>query len=160
MNILIIYDSQYGNTKKVAGAISEGFPITSKVKVAGIEEITLKDLENINLLIVGSPTQGGRARPNLQKFIDQIDSGSLKNVNIATFDTRLKVQDLNFALKLLVKTIGYAAPKISKILVSKGGKEIVFPEGFIVKGTKGPMFDGELERAKNWSKKIIGEMKT
>lgn len=154
MNILILYDSLHGNTKKVAENISEGFPSKENIEVISAEEVTLEKIKNINLLLVGSPTHGGTAKPTLLTFLKNIPDQYLKNIKIAAFDTRFLESNLGFALRLLVKTIGYAAPKISKILISKGGKQIVEPEGFIVNDTEGPIAEGEEKRAQEWGKKI------
>jgi len=154
MNSLIIYDSQYGNTKEIANAIYKSVISSNKVKILRVDEVNLTDLEKIKLLIVGSPTQGGRPTQNLQMFLDEIPENSLKDVNIATFDTRFLEESQNFALKLLMKTIGYAAPKIADILKNKGGKLICSPQGFIVLKKKGPLAKGELEKAEAWVNKF------
>jgi flavodoxin I len=153
MKTLVIYNSQFGNTEKIAKAI--GNTVGSGVKVARPIEVDTDGLQAFNLLIVGSPTQGGRPTPALQKFLDDISTDALKNIKVAAFDTRFLLKDQNFALRMLMKTIGYAADKIAKILVSKGGKQVIPPEGFIVKGKEGPLKEGELERAGEWAKQIL-----
>lgn len=152
MRSLIIYDSQFGNTEKIAKAIGDA--ISGEVKVLRASEANMSDLEPINLLIVGSPTQGGRPTPALQQFFNTIPANGLKNITVAAFDTRFSERDSNLALRLLMKTVGFAAPKIAKALESKGGKMVVPPEGFIVNGKEGPLKKGELERAADWAQKI------
>lgn len=154
MRTLILYDSLHGNTKKIAESISNGFPSKDTVEVVSTEIVTFEKLKNIDLLIVGSPTHGGTAKPTLLTFLKDIPNQYLKDIKIAAFDTRFLESKLGFALKLLVRTIGYAAPKISKILISKGGVQIVEPEGFIVNDTEGPIAEGEEKRAQEWGKKI------
>lgn len=149
MKSLVVYDSQFGNTEKIAQAITGG--ISSAISVR-VNKASLSDLKDVNLLIVGSPTQGGRATASMQQFLNQIPVGKLANINIATFDTRFSEKNVNFALKLLIKTIDYAAPKMAKLLTTKGGKLMVPPEGFIVVGKEGPLASGELERAARWIK--------
>lgn len=58
MKALIVYDSMYGNTEKIAKSI--GGAITGDVKVLRISEVIPSELESLDFLIVGSPTQGGR----------------------------------------------------------------------------------------------------
>ena len=146
MNKLVIYDSQYGNSEKIAQAIAQSISATC-IRVADVRNA---DLDELNLLVVGSPTHGGRATSALDQFLEQIPAGKLSGVKIAAFDTRLSEKDVNFALRLLMKTIDYAAPKIARLLVSRGGKQISSPQGFIVKGKEGPLVIGELERARLW----------
>lgn len=145
---LVIYDSQFGNTEKIAQTIAKSI-FGKAVRVADVDNTDLKDLD---LLVIGSPTLGGRATVPLQKFLEQIPKGILNGVKVATFDTRFSEKDVNFALRLLLKTIDYAAPKMIKILIDKGGKQITKPRGFIVKGKEGPLISGELEKASVWIK--------
>ena len=58
---LIVYDSVYGNTEKIAKAIGDA--IIDEVKVLRVGEVNISELKTFNLLIVGSPTQGGRPTP-------------------------------------------------------------------------------------------------
>lgn len=146
MKKLLIYDSYFGNTEKVAQSIAKSI----SAKVIKVTDAKSSDLEEIEVLIIGSPTQGGRATESIQKFFNNLPEGVLKNIKIAVFDTRVLEKDLNFLLRTLVKKIGYAAPKMADILASKGADLFVLPEGFIVEGKKGPLAEGELERAEKW----------
>lgn len=160
MNILIIFATQFGNTEAIAQSIATGFSKTDKVALVSVDRVTNSDLKNIDLLIVGSPTQGGRPTVRLQEFLNQIPAAGLKNINFAAFDTRFKLTDQNIALQLLMKTIGYAAEKIAVILTHRGGQQILPPEGFIVTGKEGPLAPGELHRAaKHFSIKSIPPFK-
>lgn len=143
----------FGNTKLIAEAIAGGFT-AADTKLLNVSEATPADLKEINLLIVGSPTQGGRAKPTTQEFLDQIPASTLAGVSVAAFDTRFAEKKQNFALRILMKVINFAAPKIAKTLVSKGGKLVVAPEGFFVLGSKGPLQEGELERAAVWARQL------
>ena len=151
LKTLVIYDSQYGNTKKVAEAIAK--PLNN-AKLVNVNAATTSDLDGIELLIVGSPTQGGRATQAVQDFINAIPSKSLDCVKICAFDTRFKTEDQRFFIRFLMKTIDFAAPKIDKSLKTKGGKGVVKPQGFYVSDKKGPLNQGELDRAFNWLKNV------
>ena len=150
MKTLILYDSMFGNTEKIAQAMAKEIPNT---KVLPVNITELKDLK-VDLLLVGSPTHGGRAKPEMNTFLEEIPSGALQNIKVAVFDTRLLESAQNFALKLLLKTIGYAAPKMAEMLTSKGCTLIAPPEGFIVTAKKGPLAEGELNRATKWAKSL------
>ena len=76
---------------------------------------------------------------------------------VAAFDTRTDMDTLNGAMRLFGKflnRLGYAAPKISSSLETKGGQVILSPEGFIVGDKEGPLREGELERAVTWGQQI------
>jgi flavodoxin I len=151
MKTLIIYDSVYGNTEKIARAIGEGIALSGEVKIVRPNEANLSELASFDLLIVGSPTQGGRATPALQEFLNKIPANALQNINVAAFDTRVK----NFIAKLF----GYAAGRIADHLKDRGGQLTAPPEDFIVMGTKGPLKEGEVERAAAWAKGILANKK-
>ena len=157
MKALVVYDSMYGNTGKIARSI--GGAIAGDVKVLRIGEVNLSELESINLLVVGSPTQGFRATKPVQTFIESIPGGTLKGIDMAAFDTRIAASDVGTALRLFMKMGGYAAPRIDQALRKKGGNLAVPPEGFFVKDKEGPLKEGELERAASWAKDIVESKK-
>jgi len=150
MKALVVYDSVYGNTEKIARAIAGA--IVGEVKVLRPAEVNASELKSVDLVIVGSPTQGGRATPAIQEFLSKIPSNALKNVSVASFDTRFSTR--------LVKIFGYAAGRIANILKDKGGRLVAPPEAFIVKSREGPLKEGELERAASWAKGIIESKKS
>jgi hypothetical protein len=80
-------------------------------------------------------------------LLDAIPEDGLKNTRVAAFDTRHKWK--------WVKVWGYAASHIAEMLKAKGGRLIAPPEGFIVNATKGPIRNGEMERAKEWAKSLL-----
>ncbi|RIK37383.1 MAG: hypothetical protein DCC55_24455 [Chloroflexi bacterium] len=151
MNTLVVYDSAYGNTEKVARAIAEAFAPPHAVTVLRAGETNATALESIDLLIVGSPTQGGRPTPAIQEFVNQIPSGALADVNVAAFDTRISAQERGIGLRILMRLLGFAAGRIANSLQAKGGRLAAPPEGFIVEDKEGPLREGELERAAGWA---------
>jgi flavodoxin I len=144
MKAIVIYDSLYGNTAQIANAIGEGVGMGAKVVRLG--EADLAELAYYDLIIIGSPTQGGRYAPTMKAFLDKIPAGALKNKSVAAFDTRLKTA--------FVKIFGYAAGRIADALKKRGANLVVPAQPFIVKSTKGPLIEGELEKAKAWGKTV------
>jgi len=151
MKALIVYDSVYGNTEKIARAIAEAITPSNEVKVVGAGEANPSELASTELLIVGSPTHAGRPTPPVQEFLNKVPKLSPQGINVAAFDTRSQTK--------LVKVFGYAAGRIARNLKGKGGNLIASPEGFFVTGTKGPLKEGELERAAGWAKGILESKK-
>ena len=143
MRALVVYDSVYGNTEEIAkaigGAISGG-----EVGVLRAGEVGPPELENISLLVVGAPTQGGRATPAIKDFLERVTKAEINGLDAAAFDTR-------FSSKM-TKIFGYAAGKIAASLKSKGANLVAEPEGFFVDDKEGPLKEGELERAAAWGK--------
>jgi flavodoxin len=152
VNVLIVADSAYGNTWSVAEAISGAFD--GGARVLRPEQAGPPDLSGIELLIVGSPTQGGRPLAAVQGFLKGLPREALKGVRVAAFDTRIDAAKSGFFLRLLMGTIGYAAPRIGKALEAHGGHSVAAPEGFIVEDKEGPLRAGELERAAEWARRL------
>jgi len=100
---------------------------------------------------VGSLTQGGRPTQATRDLLNRGPQASLQGINAAAFDTRISTK--------LVGIFGYAAGRIARNLKAKGGTLIASPEGFFVKGSKGPLKEGELERAAGWAKGIAESKK-
>jgi flavodoxin len=153
MNALIIYDSMYGNTEKIAKAMGDA--INGEAKVLHVSEARFSELKSVDFIIIGSPTQGFRATKPVQTFIESIPSDALKEINVAAFDTRIPESDVGKGLRFILKVGGYAAPRIEKALKKKGGNLVAPAEGLFVKDKEGPLVEGELERAAAWAKAII-----
>jgi flavodoxin I len=147
MKVLVVYDSLYGNTEKIARTIAGAVSPTSTVEMLRAGKTEPAKLKDLDVLFVGSPTQGGRATRPIQDFLTGIQADALKGVRAASFDTRIKNK--------LVKVFGYAAGRIEKTLGDKGAT-VVSPAGmFFVKSTRGPLDDGEEERAAAWAADVI-----
>jgi flavodoxin I len=154
MKTLIIYDSVYGFTEKIALAIAGAVTPPDEVKTVRVGDARAPDFAAFDLIIVGAPTQAGRPVKSVADFLQGLPGNALTSKRVAAFDTRFTARDKNAALRLLMKSFGFAAGKIGDALVAKGGKLILPAEGFIVDGREGPLHEGELERAAAWWKTI------
>jgi flavodoxin I len=155
MNTLIVYDSVFGNTEQIAQAIGQALGPSEQVETLRVSQVGPARLEGRTLLIVGSPTRGFRPTEAIAKFLDGIAGEGLKGIRVAAFDTRISVRDVNNGvLNVFVRVFGYAAQPIAKKLVKKGGALVVPPEGFFVKGSEGPLKDGERDRAAEWGRTV------
>lgn len=146
MRTLIVYDSVHGNTAQIAQAIGDA--LTSDVSVRRASGVSATEVKAVDLLIVGSPTHGGWFTEAVKGWLDQVPATALQGIRVAAFDTRTPPT-------MLSRIFGYAAPRIADRLEKKGGTLLVPPEGFFVQGIKGPLNEGELERAAAWAKKIV-----
>lgn len=146
MKGMIIYDSVYGNTEQIAQAIGSALNSQMDIEIVRVSDVNTTQLTGLNLLIVGSPTHGGSPTEAIRDFLKRLSESTIQDLNVAAFDTRLSTR--------LVKIFGYAAGKIANNLKKKGGILIASPEPFFVKGRKGPLKEGELERAARWGNDI------
>ncbi|MFX1299068.1 MAG: flavodoxin family protein [Promethearchaeota archaeon] len=156
MKVLIVYDSVHGNTEQIAQAMGKALNSEMEVKVAKASEVEIDHLTELNLLIVGSPTHGGRFTEAIQTFFKDKEL-SIKGINVAAFDTRTSSTGIAGRIE---KFFGRAAVRIADVLEKKEGTLVIQPEGFIVEGIKGPLKEGELERAEIWAKKLVEKIKS
>ncbi|MBN1261231.1 MAG: flavodoxin family protein [Anaerolineae bacterium] len=156
MKMLVVYDSFFGNTEKVAQAIGAALDSPEEVGILRVGDVKPEHLADVEILIVGSPTRGFSPSPDAKAFLKDLPNNSLKGVTVAAFDTRVKLADVNSRiLPVFVKVFGYAAKPIADRLEKKGGNLALPPEGFFVADTEGPMKEGEIERAAEWAKQIL-----
>ncbi len=156
MKALIIYDSMFGNTERVAQAMATALTSKSEVVARRVGDVQPAEFTGLDLLVVGSPTQGFQPTPAIKKLLDGLPAQELQGVKVAAFDTRIAIEEVgSLFLTVMVNFFGYAAKPIAKRLQKKAGALIATPEGFIVKGKEGPLKEGELERAAQWARQLM-----
>jgi len=149
MQTLIVYDSQFGNTEKIARAIGEA--IGEETKVVHANDADPAVMATVDLLIIGAPTQGGRDTPPVRDLLKKIKRQALKDIRAASFDTRISAK--------WVGVFGYAAGRIGKELIAKGATLVVPPEPFFVTSDKVPTLPPEeLERAVAWARAVVKQV--
>ena len=160
MKSLVIYDSYFGNTEKLAQAVGKALGTEKTVSVVRVAEAGLNLLEGIDLLVVASPTRGFRPSEGTTKFLNSLPAGALQGVQAAVFDTRIDLETIkNKVFKFIVRRGGYANKAIAKALEKKGAVVLQPIEGFFVDDSEGPVSAGEIERAVEWAAGIKAAMK-
>ncbi len=156
MKSLVIYDSVFGNTEKIAQAVGMALSSGSTNQVVKVTAATPALLAGLDLLVVGSPTRAFRPTEGISKFLKGLPDNALSGIKAAAFDTRMDVQKVNNKLlTFMAKRMGYADGAMTKLLQKKGGQLAGPTAGFFVRESEGPLEDGELERAAEWAKTIF-----
>ena len=88
MKVLVIYDTNFGNTKRIAETISKGLGKDSRVMP--VSDFSKKELEGTGLLVVGGPVNAWRPTEKINKFLAGFGEGQLEGIKAAAFDTRMK----------------------------------------------------------------------
>ena len=83
MKALVFYDSTSGNTARLAHEMAETLSDASALNVSAARP---SDISGYELLIVGSPTQGGRPTSALMQFLGSVPNAGLKGTQVAAFD--------------------------------------------------------------------------
>lgn len=173
MRAIVVYESIYGNTRAVAGAIAAGLSEHADVVVRRVAEADDKALDGVHLLVVGGPThmhglptslsrrmavkaaeEDGHAgvephasdEPGIRAWLSALEGAKLR---AAAFDTRI---DRSPALT------GSAARGISGRLHHRGFTLAAEPESFFVEDSEGPLDEGELERARAWGASLAAHI--
>ncbi len=157
MKALVVYDSFFGNTEKVAQAVARGIGAPEEVTLVRVGSLAPQQLADATLLVVGSPTRGFRASEATAAFLANLPAGSLQGKKVAAFDTRLTLEAMGPVIRFMfwIKYGKFAAPSMAEALQKAGGELALPSEGFIVMASEGPLKDGELERAEAWGKNLI-----
>jgi len=161
MKSLVVYESWFGNTRRVAEEIADALAAAGEVELASVDD-PLPSFEDVDLLVVGAPTHvhGLSSRASRKKAIEQRgrdgDEGIgvrgwleelpiLASPLVAVFDTRADKPAL---------LVGSASHKIASRLRKRGYRLVGEPQSFFVEGTPGPLEEGELERAAEWARSL------
>jgi flavodoxin len=159
MKTLIVYFSKFGNTKKVAETIAETMTRAGDARTISIDQLTASDFDQVDLVVMGSPTHYQNLPKAVRSVLQTLPQGILVGKSVAAFDTSLKMWG---PLMLLT-----AAHRLLRKLRKLGGKRVVKPETFLVEksdlqpdGEIDLLYDGEIERAKEWAVAILKKLET
>jgi flavodoxin len=149
MLTVVIYDTKFGNTERIAEAIGRGAGTQGSVRVMDINEAVQPFPERPDLMLLGGPTQRRGPTSDLRDFVASLPP-SLRDVPAASFDTRYRGSTL---------LMGSAAAAAAKGLRKAGGRIVAPPESFYIQ-RGGPLErqglePGELERAEGWGRTVI-----
>jgi flavodoxin len=150
MNTLVVYDSQFGNTERIAQSIASTLSEFGQARAASVGQVRPGELQGVDTLILGCPTQGFRPTPAMQSFLGNIPREALSGLAVACFDTRFRGALWKHS----------AAPRMARQLRAMGVDPLVPPESFFVKAMKkeGPLLAGEVERATRWADLLSEDM--
>jgi flavodoxin len=154
MHIEIVYDSKYGNTEHIAQILADHVTKMDTVRLTTVDASDMSSVQRADVLLLGTPTHGGMPTENMQAYLKKCTEAGKKPL-CAVFDTRIAENDVGLALKIIMKAIGYAAPKMYASLQKIGMRLVVGPEGFFVEGREGPLKKGESDRAARWMDAIM-----
>ena len=161
MRALVVYESLWGNTEKVARAVAETLTGIGTVDVVESDSAPTS-VEGYDLVMVGGPMHAfsmtraatrteavtAHTAPHLpgrgiREWLSELDTPA-PPIPAAAFDTRVDKPRLP----------GSAAKSARHELRSLGFETSVKAETFRVQGYEGPLLDGELDRARAWADEV------
>ena len=148
---IVIYESKYGNTKRVAETIIEGINEIEKIETVLKEPKQMEPTEilDYDLILIGSPNHWGGPTRGIKKFIDKLEKIGLEGKMGAVFDTCLG-RDFSKAVRKMEERINEKVPGLKLITPGLSIK---------VREMKGPIVEGELPKCREFGNKIAKQMK-
>jgi flavodoxin len=147
MQTLVIYDSKFGNTQKIAEAIGRGIGSVSEVRVASTAEaanVLASLVARPDLVLLGGPTQNHGPSAGLRQFAENLPA-DLRGLPAACFDTRYRGP---------VLLMGSAASAAAKALAKTGTRLVAPSESFFIvrhgSMQQQTLEPGEITRAEAW----------
>ena len=166
MKSIVVYESYWGNTAGVARAIAEG--LGPDARAMSTAEARGEALADVGLIVAGSPiiafrlptektrsdmaARPGKApsppdlsHPSMRSWLESLpkaSGGGSGGARAAAFETGFKLSP------------GGSAGAILKLLESRGYLPVAKKQRFLVKGSYGPIREGELDRAKSWGAEL------
>ena len=155
VKVLVVYESEYGNTKLVAETIVDGMSTVEGLEtvVKELKEVDLNKISDYDTILIGSPNHYGGPTKAVKAFIDRLGRLHLNGKSFSVFDTYLgKKSDYFFekAVKKMEKIMSENVPALKQIAPGLSIK---------VLGMKGPIVEGELPKCKEFGKKIAAQLK-
>ncbi|RWZ59211.1 hypothetical protein ELQ92_13160 [Labedella populi] len=173
MNVVIVYESMFGNTRSIAERIARGIEHRRatpphRISVTCVADVTAADVAEADLLVVGAPTHAhslprpeSRAQAadwsadperHLELEEHALDRGVREWLDglppadtlCAAFDTRADIPK---------PLSGAASHRITRRLARTGRRSVLAPESFRVTIGSHPE-DEELDRAVVWGKSL------
>lgn len=156
MKVLIVYDTKYGNTEKVANLIADG--ITSvegnEVIIKNVKKIDFHVDDFYDLILIGSPVHFGGHTGPVKKFIDKLPKSQLKGNAYAVFNTYItneieEKQEGPCSYETMIN-------KIEKHISEKMPDLMKASDGLCIKlmGMKGPIAEEFLPKCKEFGIKL------
>ena len=179
VKVTVVYDSMFGNTRKVAEAISDGvreaYP-DAHVECVAVGRASAELIRSTDLLIVGGPTHLRRMTTDFsrKRQISREKKAEAKGEPPRELEPEAEGPGLREWFHLLWPAKGWSHAaafdtRVGSVLVPPGGacygiarklrghgyELVTTAEGFILDGAFGPLRAGEIERAKEWGAQVV-----
>lgn len=143
LSALIVFDSWFGNCRKVAEHIRKGFESTGRqIETTSAKEVGRLDISSFTDIVIGCPTHGGSPTGRIKKLLENMPKTNGARKNVFLFTTRAGLDGDQDALVWMRR----AAQEKGYVLMSE--------ERFYIRGLRGPLKQSELDKAERYGKEI------
>ena len=151
MRGIVVYDTSYGNTKKIAETIAETLKESgTEVDLFDVKDVKKLSAKDYSFLVLGSPTRFGTMSFAIRGFLGRVKNEEWVNKPFAAFDTENPENT--------EKKEYSAAEKIAEKLREKKMNQLLPVLKALVLGQKGPLVEGEIERTKEYARGLAAKL--
>jgi len=157
MKGIVVYDTSYGNTRKIAETIAETLRESGiEVDLFDVKDVKKLSAKDYDFLVLGSPSPFGTMSLAIRGFLGKVKSEEWINKPFAAFDTE---NPENIERARIEKKEWSAAEKISEKLRDKEMNQLLPVLKALVFGQKGPLKEGEIDRTKDYARELTTKLK-
>ncbi len=152
MKGIVVYDTSYGNTKKIAETIAETLKESGiEIDLFYVKDVKKLSIKDYDFMVVGSPTKFGTMSFAIRFFLGKVTSEEWMNKPFTAFDTENPEN--------MEKKEYSAAEKIAERLRDKKMNQLLPVLKAAVLGQKGPLKEGEIDRTKDYARELASKLK-
>ena len=149
--VLVIFDSTYGNTEKLAREIAAGITETGTAEctVIGIGEVSFTDFTEFDGVLIGGPIHMFRASRGVRGATKNAIKKGLSGKLVGSFETYQAPGHSGRTMKKVEEMVSEAAPDAK-----------IFSPGLssLVDGRKGPLNAAEPAKAREFGQRFAEEL--
>jgi hypothetical protein len=162
---VVVFESVFGDAEKIARAIAEGLATHLDVDVVAARDAPRQLGSDVRLLVVGGPNHGfSMPRPSTREGAVKDHGAEIADTTTGLHEWLEKAQvvghlqgaafDTRMDHPKLITKMDHASRTEEKLLHRLGATLAAPAEHFHVVDIKGPLADGEEERARLWGRAI------
>ena len=156
MKGIVVYDTSYGNTRKIAETIAETLKESGiEVDLFDVKDVKKLGAKGYDFLVLGSPTRFGTMSFAIKGFLGKVKSEEWMNKPFAAFDTE---NPENIERARIENKEWSAAEKIAEKLREKKMNQLLPVLKALVLGQKGPLVEGEVDRTKDYASELATKL--
>jgi len=167
MQAVVVYESMFGNTRRVADAIAEGLSELGTVTVVPVGKANVETIIAADLVVVGGPTHAhGMSRPTTREDASRMASEAESELTLEPDATAMGVREWIEALGPLPRLYaafdtradafkwltGSAARQISRAMRSGRRREVAPAATFLAPDNDTDL--SEIDRAREWGRAV------
>jgi menaquinone-dependent protoporphyrinogen IX oxidase len=157
MKGIVVYDTSYGNTKKIAETIAETLKESGiEVDLFYVKDVKKLGAKDYDFLVLGSPTKFGTMSFAIRFFLGKVKSEEWMNKPFMAFDTE---NPENIERARRENKEWSAAEKIAQKLREKKMNQLLPVLKALVLDQKGPLVEGEVDRTKDYARELATKLK-